>query len=98
MKQAGPQRIAWITRAASGIGRAAALAPAQTGHVVVLPGRRADALQAVAREVAAQGGTARSFVLDVTYSEAVVAAAVERGVGPVDVLVDSAGINVTARS
>jgi NADP-dependent 3-hydroxy acid dehydrogenase YdfG len=94
------RRIAWITGAGSGIGRAAALALAQAGHVVVLCGRRADALQAVARQVAAQGGTAHSFVLDVTDSETVAAtlAAIEREVGAVDVLVNSAGINVTARS
>lgn len=61
MNQARPQPIAWITGASSGIGRAAALALAQTGHVVVLSGRRADALQAVAREVTAKGGTAHSF-------------------------------------
>jgi len=100
MKQARTQRIAWITGAGSGIGRAAALALAQAGHVVALSGRRANALQAVARQVAAQGGTAHSFVLDVTDGEAVAATftAVERDVGPVGVLVNSAGINVTARS
>ncbi len=100
MTQEKTQRIAWITGAGSGIGRAAALALARTGHVVVLSGRQTDALQAVARQVAAQGGTAHSFVLDVTDSEAVAAtvAEVERDVGPIDVLVNSAGINVTARS
>lgn len=100
MTQEKTQRIAWITGAGSGIGRAAALALARTGHVVVLSGRQTDALQAVARQVAAQGGTAHSFVLDVTDNDAVEAtiAAVERDVGLVDVLVNSAGINVTARS
>ncbi|VTU42548.1 SDR family oxidoreductase [Variovorax sp. RA8] len=100
MTQVRTQRFAWITGAGSGIGRAAALALAQAGHVVALSGRRADALQAVAGQVAAQGGTAHSFVLDVRDSEAVTStfAAIERDVGPVDVLVNSAGINVTARS
>jgi len=100
MNQTRSQRIAWITGAGSGIGRAAALALSQAGHIVALSGRRADALQAVARQVAAQGGTAHSFVLDVTDSKAVAAtvAAIEREVGLVDVLVNSAGINVTARS
>ena len=50
-------RIAIVTGAGSGIGRAVALALVGAGYSVVLAGRRRDALEAVAKEAAGPGAT-----------------------------------------
>ena len=44
-------KVALVTGAGSGIGKASAIALAKAGFSVVLAGRRADALEAVAKEI-----------------------------------------------
>lgn len=93
-------KVAWITGAGSGIGRAAAVALGGAGMVCVLSGRRAGPLEETALAVGAAGGQARVHVLDVTDADAVAVAgaAIVADFGGVDVLVNSAGSNVTKRS
>ncbi len=95
-----PSRIALVTGAGSGIGRATTLALLSAGWSVVLAGRRAEALQAVIAEAAAaQPGVdiaARSLALptDVTQEaqvEALFTAAVAR-FGRLDLLFNNAGV------
>lgn len=83
------RRIAVVTGAASGIGEACARLLAQRGATVVLADRNIEA----ARRVAAAIG-ARAVPIDVGDDESVPAAAdlVEREIGPVRVLVNSAGV------
>ncbi len=78
------KKIAIVTGASSGIGKATAGALAQEGWHVIAAARRTDKIQAVADEI---GGTA--IELDVTDQESVdkLAARVER----VDLLVNNAG-------
>ena len=87
-------RIALITGASQGIGRACALELARAGASVALAARNIDKLAEVAAEIAAAGGTARPFVLDVSSEESIkdCAKAVIAHFGSVHILVNNAGI------
>ena len=88
------KKVALITGAGSGIGRATALAFLRDGFNVVLAGRSADRLAAVAREA---GGDAQAHcvVADVTKPEDVRALfdAAHQKFGRLDVLFNNAGLN-----
>lgn len=93
-------KVAWITGAGSGIGAGTALAYASVGMRLVLSGRRKAELQQVAAQVVARGGSARVAVLDVADADAVqaVADSIAAQEGRLDVLVNSAGLNVRERN
>jgi NADP-dependent 3-hydroxy acid dehydrogenase YdfG len=93
-------KIAWITGAGSGIGLAGAQARAAAGATVVLSGRRGDLVEKEAAAIVAAGGRAEAIALDVSDAEAVQAAAkaILARHGAVDILVNSAGLNVPNRS
>jgi NAD(P)-dependent dehydrogenase (short-subunit alcohol dehydrogenase family) len=83
-----------VTGASSGIGRATGLEFARRGARVVLAGRRADALEELARECEAAGGQALAVPTDVT-DEAAMAELARRAVerfGRIDVWVNNAGV------
>jgi NAD(P)-dependent dehydrogenase (short-subunit alcohol dehydrogenase family) len=89
-----------VTGAGSGVGRAIALRFAKEGWLAVLVGRRADALEETAR--LANPVLRDRFMIvpcDVSRPDAAarMGAAVRERSGDVDVLVNSAGINVPAR-
>ncbi len=92
-------KVAWITGAASGIGRAGAGELAEAGASVVLSGRRPGQLEAAVAEIAAAGGKAEAAPVDVGDRDAVarVAAGILDRHGRVDILVNSAGINLPTR-
>ena len=86
-------RVAIVTGASRGIGRAVALRLAAAGARVVA-GARADHAQPVAREIEAAGGAAVAVALDVTEAESIAAmtrTALDR-FERIDVLVNNAGI------
>src|SRR5437867_4062276 len=85
-------RLCLVTGAASGIGRATALAAAQQGARLVLTDVRAEGLDEVAREAGAAVALHRA--LDITDIDAVraLAAAVHAAHGGVDVAMNIAGI------
>ena len=93
-------KVAWITGAGSGIGEATALAYAGAGMRLVLSGRREAELQQVAAQVKQAGGQARVAMLDVSDQAAVqaVADSIAQQEGRLDVLVNSAGLNVRERN
>lgn len=90
----GQGRIALVTGAGSGVGRACALALAADGYSVVLAGRRKDALEETAG--LATGGACLAVPTDVTDAASVDAlfAAVAEKFGRLDVLFNNAGGNV----
>ncbi|MFD7989631.1 SDR family oxidoreductase [Kitasatospora indigofera] len=90
------QKVAVVTGASSGIGAATARRLAAEGFEVVLTARRTERIEALAKEIAERGGSARAITLDVTDRPAVDAFAAE--LGRVDVLVNNAGGAVGAES
>lgn len=88
------QKVAIITGASSGIGRATALAFGRERYAVVAVGRQVPALDAVVAEIGAAGGRAVALAADVTARDAasrIVRHALD-SVGGIDVLVNAAGI------
>ena len=88
------ERVTVVTGAASGIGRATALALSRRGDRVALCDRNAAGLAEVARTIAGEDGRARVVELDVADQAQAVRAisAVEAEWGRLDVLVNAAGI------
>lgn len=88
------ERIAVVTGASQGIGRACALALAEAGADVALASRNAEKLQAVAKEIEAAGRKAMVLTVDVAKPETV-----KEGISKVletwkkiDILVNNAGV------
>ena len=91
-------RIALITGAGSGIGRCVALALLDDGWTVVLAGRRAQPLQALAAQAAERGQAALAVPTDVTSPDSVQALfdTIEKAYGRLDLLFNNAGVNAPA--
>lgn len=91
-----PPRVAAVTGASAGVGRAIAVALGGLGWTVALGARRVDRLEETAFEVRAAGGTPHVHALDVTDPESVdrFFDAIEEHAGPADVLVNNAGLGL----
>ncbi len=90
-----PGRVALVTGGSRGIGRAIALALAEHGAAVAINFRsRAEDAEAVVAQIRSGGGRAIAVGADVSVSAEVasLAVSVERELGPVDVLINNAGI------
>lgn len=87
-------RVAVITGASSGMGRASARLLAARGARVALLARRQSALDGVAATIRRDGGTALAIATDVTQDDSVAAAAaaVAREFGDADLVFNNAGI------
>lgn len=87
-------RIAVVTGASRGIGRACALALAKAGEKVALMARQAEKLEAVAGEIRAGGGEAFVAPMDLGSPDSIkeAFAAVVQHFGPVSILVNNAAI------
>ena len=87
------KKIALVTGAGSGVGRAAALALAHEGYAVVLAGRRAENLQAVAKEAAGETLIVPTDVRDAAAIQALFAKTKE-AFGRLDLLFNNAGVSM----
>jgi 3-oxoacyl-[acyl-carrier protein] reductase len=86
--------VALVTGASQGIGRACALRLAKSGASVAAAARNREKLEEVVGEIAAAGGQAAAFALDVADEEQIKAVfkAVIAQFGKIDILVNNAGI------
>ena len=87
-------RVAFVTGASQGIGRACALALAEAGAKVAAGSRQQEKLVALVEEIGSKGGQAEAVPLDIQSKDSIktaFAAAAER-LGPVEILVNNAGI------
>ncbi len=91
-------KIALVTGAGSGIGRAVALELSADGYRLALAGRRSEPLEALAQELRAQGGEAIAITADVRDPASVdhLFATIEEVYGRLDVIFNNAGINAQA--
>ncbi len=87
-----------VTGAGRGIGRAVAEALASRGHHVVLAARTTHEIESVATAIGASGGRATAVPADVSDADSVLALAraAEDAAGPIEVLVNNAGIGSSA--
>jgi NAD(P)-dependent dehydrogenase (short-subunit alcohol dehydrogenase family) len=91
-------RVALVTGGSRGLGRAVAAALGRDGFAVAVCARTRERVEAAAAEVRAAGGAALAVVLDVTDPASVERATAQtlEALGPVDVLVNNAGIAESA--
>ena len=87
-------RVAFVTGASQGIGRACALKLAAEGATVAAAARNQEKLNELANEITTAGGKAVACVLDVTDEDQVKASikSVIAQFGKIDILVNNAGI------
>jgi 3-oxoacyl-[acyl-carrier protein] reductase len=87
-------RVALVTGASQGIGRACALKLVQSGATVAVVARNQERLNELVGEIAASGGKAAAFPVDVANEEQIHTAckAIIGQFGKIDILVNNAGI------
>jgi NAD(P)-dependent dehydrogenase (short-subunit alcohol dehydrogenase family) len=88
-------RTVLITGASSGLGLRFARIAAAAGAMVALAARRVDRLETLAKEIAADDGTAHPIAMDVTDEASVIAGfdAALAALGPIDTVIANAGMN-----
>lgn len=89
-------KIAIITGANRGVGKATALLFAREGANVMLVGRRFDALEEVRKEIEAAGGKAKSWVCDLLDDDQIHATvdAITKEYGRIDILINNAAVSM----
>jgi NAD(P)-dependent dehydrogenase (short-subunit alcohol dehydrogenase family) len=92
------QKVALVTGAGTGVGRAVTLALMREGYAVVLAGRRKEMLEAVAKEGAQTPGKALAVQTDVASPDSIKAtfARTKQEFGRLDLLFNNAGIGAPA--
>ncbi len=88
-------RVAIVTGAASGMGRATAHLFSDEGARVAVVDRDLDGVQRVVDEITAVGGLAAGFIVDLADERAITAlpARIRQTLGPVDIIVNNAGVS-----
>lgn len=94
------KKIALVTGASSGIGKAVAVALAAAGYTMAITARRRDALDETAAEIASLGGEVLAHPADVTDPQSVeeLFGAIRDRFGRLDVLFNNAGVNAPEAS
>jgi 3-oxoacyl-[acyl-carrier protein] reductase len=87
-------RVAFVSGASRGIGKACALALSAAGNRVVLAARNTDKLEEVAAEIRSKGGDAHVTPLDLSSIDSIkeAFARASKDFGRIDILVNNAGV------
>src|SRR5215510_7457368 len=95
---AASAKIALVTGAGTGVGRAVSIALAKAGYNLVLAGRRKEMLDKVAGEINAAGAQSLAVPTDVSKRESILSlfATLKSTFGRLDVLFNNAGIGAPA--
>jgi len=93
-------KVALVTGASSGIGRASAVALAAQGASVAIAARRVERLEELKKEIEGKGGKALVVPMDVTKKEDVIRAVADtvKTYGRLDILLNNAGIGAISPS
>lgn len=91
-------RVALVTGAGRGIGRAICVAYGEAGVKVAAAARSVDELDAVVAEINGSGGTAKAFSADLSDSSVPdrLVSQVTESLGPIEILVNNAGVGSSA--
>jgi NAD(P)-dependent dehydrogenase (short-subunit alcohol dehydrogenase family) len=94
------EKVALVTGASSGLGAHFAHALGAAGAAVIVAARRADRLASLQAELATGGIKATAVDLDVQSGASIAAAfdAGEKTLGPIDIVVNNAGISIQKRA
>ena len=92
-------RVAFVTGASGGLGSQFARTLAAAGAAVVLAGRRVERLKTLRAEIEGADGDAHVVGLDVTDTDGIRSAVAhaETEVGPIDILINNAGVSATQK-
>lgn len=87
-------KVAFVTGASSGIGRACAIALAKQGAKVAVAARRIEKLEILEKEIMESGGEALPIQMDVTKKDQIASAVTQAAqkFGKIDILVNNAGV------
>ena len=99
MAQALIGKVALVTGASRGIGRAISVALGDEGATVVLAARAVEKLEGTAEQVGKAGGQAQIVVTDLTDEDSIknLVEVVRENYGKLDVLVNNAGVTHSAK-
>lgn len=92
-------KVALVTGAASGMGRATAHLFADEGAKVAVLDRNGEGVATVVKEITEAGGSAKGWMLDLVQSENIAPTVIEiaEHFGGLDILINNAGIDASAR-
>jgi len=88
-------KVVLITGSSRGLGAGFAFGFAEHGAKVIINGTNQEAVRQTVQAIKAKGGQAAGYAFDITNSQQVILkiAAIEEEVGPIDVLINNAGIH-----